>query len=720
MIDVLLVASDTPRQGAAPSSVAALRARGARVLLAGYVDPSRVPPELLGVELLRLPWEDPARPQATARRLWRHTRRDAALRRRARAADVLVALDPAAVYTVWQLAQRNVRADAVHGLAPALRAVEARAEGAAPGAARLSPRTAVLHAAALSRRVGGGLRGGCVRALRFPYGRRVLRTGAGARTWRYALAAPGIPDELRARAARTIARRLRQAGRPTGAALALHGVARRVRGPQLRGELLADAAAEDLRAGRDTARVPEGIASALSAADRHHAQGAPGPTAAALLRALSLLFHRQRHLDALSSPLADDPEGYLRPWRNSRAARAALTPRGRAAPAAPPPSGRPLRLLTVTSGNANFMPLLQEHLAADARVETRALDLSEHQQLRHLTAAPRRQLETALSGGDTEYGRLADRLLRPYLDWADTVFVEWCAAQAGLVTAVDPGTARIVVRLHSYELFTPWPQLTDFSRVDDVVFIAGHVRDLAREVVPALDGHGAPHGPRLHTLHNALDLSGFARPKDGAARFTLGLVGATQVVKDPHWAMEVIRLLRRHDQRYRLLIASGPLNPRVGAGARAYHGLLERDFAELEPSGAVHRLGPCTDMPATFTRIGVVLSSSVREGSHCAVMEGAASGAVPVVRDWPFFAQRPTGARTFWPAEWVVRTPEEAAERVLALTGSEETWRAAGRAAARHAHGTWDWPRVRPTYERLLFSTEEVDAQGGRNSPHHT
>ncbi|MFG3259260.1 glycosyltransferase [Streptomyces sp. NPDC048172] len=702
MIEVLLIAGDTPREGALASSVAALRERGARVRLAGYVDPVQLPSELQRVEVVRLPWERPSRTSAVPRRMWQHTRGDGVLRRHAREADVLVALDPKSVYTVWQLAQRNVRADAVHGVSPALTAVEARAAGRTRGAAAYPPLVPALHAASLSRRMGRGVRKGCARALRFPYGRRVLRTGAGARTWRYALAAPGIPDGLRARAARGIARRLRKAGRPMGAALALSDVARRVRAPRLRGELLVDAAAEELRAGKDTARVADGVASALATADRHHARNAHKQTATWLLRALNLLFHRQRHLDALASPLASNPEGYLNAWNASRAARTVLAPRGRSVPAAPPPRGRPLRLLTVTSGNANFMPLLQDELAADGRVETRTLDLTQHPQLRHLTVAPHRQLETALRGGNTEYGRLTERLLRPYLDWADTAFIEWCAPQAALLTSLDPGTTRMVIRLHSYELFTLWPQLTDFSRVDDVVFIADHVRDLARDVLPALDGEDAP---RLHMLHNALDLARFTRPKDDAARFTLGLVGATQVVKDPRWALDVVRLLRRHDPRYRLLIASGPLNPRVGAGARAYNELLERDFAELEPAGAVRRLGARDDMPAEFTRMGVVLSSSVREGSHCAVMEGAASGAVPVVRDWPFFAERPTGARTFWPGEWVVGSPEEAAERILAVTRTEGTWRAAGAAAARHARENWDWPVIRPSYEELLFGT---------------
>ena len=53
-----------------------------------------------------------------------------------------------------------------------------------------------------------------------------------------------------------------------------------------------------------------------------------------------------------------------------------------------------------------------------------------------------------------------------------------------------------------------------------------------------------------------------------------------------------------------------------------------------------------------------MLSSSVRESFHMGLVEAVASGALPVVRDWPFF---PGAARTLFPPDWVVDSPAEAA-----------------------------------------------------------
>jgi glycosyltransferase involved in cell wall biosynthesis len=110
-------------------------------------------------------------------------------------------------------------------------------------------------------------------------------------------------------------------------------------------------------------------------------------------------------------------------------------------------------------------------------------------------------------------------------------------------------------------------------------------------------------------------------------------------------------------------------------------------------------LGHTDDVPTALEQVGVVLSSSVRESFHIGLVEGAASGAVPVVRNWPYF---PDAARSLFPPEWVVDSRQDAARRILETTGSEEKWRQVGREASEHVIDRWDWPTVRQDFERLL------------------
>ncbi|MET7650760.1 MULTISPECIES: glycosyltransferase [unclassified Streptomyces] len=532
---------------------------------------------------------------------------------------------------------------------------------------------------------------------------RVLRTGAGARAWRFVVSAPGLSDSLRFRIAQRVRDGLDKANRPEGAVLTLSSAARRTTSARHRADLLGDAARLELARGRAPRALTAAVSAELAYGDAQLAGGDGTAAAASVVRALQLAFHRVLHFDRTTSPLAKDPDAYLAELRGSTAVRALTEGAGRAAEPAAPPADRPLRLLFVTRGNANFLRQIRDHYRAHPGVEVRSLDLGDEPELDKLATSLTRLAAHRL-GDDQEFGRQAEELLRPHLDWADTVFVDWCVGPAALLTSVDPGTTRIVVRLHSAETFSLWPFLVDFSRVDDLVFVGAHLRDLTVAVVPQLAPAQKQRAPRLHVIANAMNLAGQVRHKSDDARFTLGVTGISSVAKDPRWAIEVLRILRAEDPRYRLLLIGEDVDAKLSAAARAYARLYRGDLAELEPSGAVRRLGQLDDIPAALTDVGVILSSSVRESFHCGFVEGAASGAVPVGRDWPFFAGKANGARTLFPADWVVASPQEAAERILKVTATAETWRKAGQAASAHAVAAWDWPVVREEFDRLLLS----------------
>jgi glycosyltransferase involved in cell wall biosynthesis len=99
-------------------------------------------------------------------------------------------------------------------------------------------------------------------------------------------------------------------------------------------------------------------------------------------------------------------------------------------------------------------------------------------------------------------------------------------------------------------------------------------------------------------------------------------------------------------------------------------------------------------------RIGTILSASVRESFHQGVAEGAASGAVPVVRNWPLFAAY-GGARAVFPESWVVDDVDAAVRRILNTT-HEDRWVSTGSGASVEAVRRFDWTEVAPAYDRLL------------------
>jgi glycosyltransferase involved in cell wall biosynthesis len=64
------------------------------------------------------------------------------------------------------------------------------------------------------------------------------------------------------------------------------------------------------------------------------------------------------------------------------------------------------------------------------------------------------------------------------------------------------------------------------------------------------------------------------------------------------------------------------------------------------------------DVPEWLADIGFILSTSEHEGSHQAVAEGMASGAIPVIRNW-------IGADLLYPERYVVRSSEDAVQALL-------------------------------------------------------
>lgn len=507
--------------------------------------------------------------------------------------------------------------------------------------------------------------------------------------------APSLVDGLRregrhAQALDVVARALRQA---RGADLLA-----RLGGQQVLLDLdLTDTSGGDAGAAEDPDRaaVRAAARTLADAADRALAVGRTAAAADHLLQALHVLLHRSLHTLDAPSPLSRKESGWLDPVTRS-AAYTRLHLRTPRATGTPDARDRP-RVLLLTDGNAHFLGEVEKGLVGAGASVTR-LDLT-GPRADGVVPAPA-VLARARLGDPAARAAVGASAAAPevaaLLDEADTVVVDWCTAAAVWASLVVRPGARLVVRLHSVEAFSVEPHLVDWSRVDDVVLVGGQLESLVRHVVPALaPARTRRGGPRVHVVPNPVALDG--PPPDGrvpsaagpdAAR-TVAVVGWAQPVKDPLWALEVLDELRRHDPRWRLLLVGADwTEPQLPPGRRYRAEVLRRIAAAGD---AVVRTGWTADLPEVLRDAGYVLSSSRRESHGVAFCEAVAAGCLPVTRDWPDVAEF-GGAAAVFPAEWVVRSPQEAAARVLALAAEPDDVRArtAAEAAAvvRARYGT--------------------------------
>src|SRR5579859_4780461 len=282
-------------------------------------------------------------------------------------------------------------------------------------------------------------------------------------------------------------------------------------------------------------------------------------------------------------------------------------------------------------------------------------------------------------------------LSRELAGWADVVICEWCGPNAVWYSKHKRRGSRLLVRLHRFELASPYPAQVKISAVNQVVCVSPHYARLTREQT------GWPEA-KVVTVSNAIDVAQLDRPKLDGARFHLGLVGIVPSRKRMDLALDVLEELRREDDRYLLFIKSGMpwehwwvwQNP---AEREHYAAALRRVQRSPLLRGAVVFDDAGPDVPAWLRRVGFMLSTSDDESFHVAPAEGMASRAVPVLRHWP-------GAETIYDTRWLHETPPQMAEAIAAIS-DDESWRATGE-LARQQVLAWDLTEVTGAWHGVL------------------
>lgn len=390
----------------------------------------------------------------------------------------------------------------------------------------------------------------------------------------------------------------------------------------------------------------------------------PARAAALTTLALGLLFHVEVHADKLSTPLVADPDGWLAPWRASRVGQLLAAPAPQRPRADPDPVVTPARRVVVFRGSyPRFSAQLVEELEARPEVSVTVADWSSRgSTVRGLGVRPElveARLRQAL--GEPVRDEEAEELLGD----ADAAFIDWADRGALAVLMHVPQGVRVTLRIHSMDALSSWIHLIDWSRVDTLILVSDHLRET---VVRLLGDRLADTA--IHVVPNSVDTSRIPPEKTPGHRRRLITIGWAQAVKDPVWALEVLALLRREDPTWQLVLVGTDFAPGTVASAASYAASFRERLCAPDVCGGVEFVPATSDIAPLLASTGFVLSSSRRESFGLGLVEGAASGAVPVVRDWPVFASL-GGARGLFPAEWVVDSVEAAARRVLAL--SEET-----------------------------------------------
>lgn len=252
---------------------------------------------------------------------------------------------------------------------------------------------------------------------------------------------------------------------------------------------------------------------------------------------------------------------------------------------------------------------------------------------------------------------------------ADTVFCEWGLGNAIWYSKHVRPQQRLIVRVHSQELFRPYLSRVDHTRVDRYIFVGELIRRAA------VQGHGVP-GAKTQLIPNFVRTEDFALEKREGAAKTIGFVGIVPRAKRLDLAVDVLAKLLEKDPEYRLIVK--------GRRPEEFPWMVNRpeemdwyreQYSRIEEINAAHP-GAVTfdpqsdDMPEWYRKIGIALSVSDFESFHLTIADGAASGALPASLAW-------AGSDFLYPREWLSATVDGTvtsirARQDLARTEREE------------------------------------------------
>lgn len=279
------------------------------------------------------------------------------------------------------------------------------------------------------------------------------------------------------------------------------------------------------------------------------------------------------------------------------------------------------------------------------------------------------------------------------MEWADVVLCEWVSPLTAWYSHHRPAGVRVVARLHRMEIYNGWVDLVDVAGLDQVICVSPHYAalTLARTGWPA---------SKVTTIPNYVDCDWFDRPKLPGAEYHLGFVGMVPSRKRLDLALDVVERLRERDPRYQLFVKTkmpwqypwnwADLAERVATAAvleRLTGSRLLREGVVLDPHGA--------DVAAWMRRVGFVLSTSEDESFHLAPVEGMASGAVPVVRDWP-------GSELVYGERWLHHGVDSMVDTVEEIVTSGG-WAERSRLAQEQARRSFDISVVCRLFEQALL-----------------
>lgn len=230
---------------------------------------------------------------------------------------------------------------------------------------------------------------------------------------------------------------------------------------------------------------------------------------------------------------------------------------------------------------------------------------------------------------------------------SDVNFIDWCDPYVA-EAAKGLKTCKIICRLHSYEYFDGMMDHVNWQNVDRLIFVNHSISELTKYRT-FIDPK------KIKVIYHGIDLEKF-KIKDGKKKTgKVGIAGFINFKKDPSIALACFDSIHR-------------VCPDLTFHWVGEHQDLRHHLNFIHMSGKLPfklYMEPWSkDMNKWYEDKDYILSSSIFETCHLSILEGMASGVLPLVRMW-------RGADYIYPSHSLFTSPDICARKVQIYESDE-------------------------------------------------
>lgn len=215
------------------------------------------------------------------------------------------------------------------------------------------------------------------------------------------------------------------------------------------------------------------------------------------------------------------------------------------------------------------------------------------------------------------------------IGFGDVIWCEWANEAAMAVTKLlserdkNKDKKKLIVRLHSYEALSDYPNRIKWDFVSHIVYVAEHVKEI---VDVYFNNLLINQRTGWDVVPNGVDIDNI-KLNSNTTGYKICSVGGISHKKNPAMILQIFKKLLEKDSHYELHVAGAYQESR-------YEVYFNHMINELGLTGKIVMYGHVPDMDNFYKDKDFILNTSVHEGHCVSVTEAMARGITPVVHNY--------------------------------------------------------------------------------------